>query len=242
MFATFKLILGYFLKGFVGPFFAFGMPFILLLIVGEAYIMVAYNTFTNSVDNLREQINSGDAVKIETSTISTIINYFDSTSAMRSLVGGIITSSTITIAFIQMPGAVNEFKNSVVLKRIGATRLKIWQFFLILILFYFILAILAFFFVCLVAGVLFATRTNELSSFSNLLMNDKIPSWAHLTSSSITEKTFILSNVPRLSNGLTLLFQNNSWEYIFPHPEYIGQSNRILYVFFCSYGFIWFGN
>ena len=125
MLATFKLIQGYFFKGFVGPFFVFGMPFILILIVGEAYIMVAYNTFTNSVDNLKEQINSGDSVKIETATVSAIINYFDSSSAMRALVGGIVTSSTITIAFIQMPGAVNEFKNSVVLKRIGATRLKI---------------------------------------------------------------------------------------------------------------------
>ena len=154
MLPTFKLVGSYFIRGFAGPFFLFFFPLLLLLIIGEANIIPGYDKA------IQLEGAAKDAALIE------IAHNF------RTFVGGLVAWSAITISFLQMPGTVIEFKNSVVLKRIGATRLKIWQFFLVLIGFYSLLAVIATFYLSLIAGILLASRMTELDNAWQYVLPD----------------------------------------------------------------------
>lgn len=78
-----------------------------------------------------------------------------------SLVPGIAVVQLITVGLFTIPVTIIEFKNSVVLKRIGATNIKPAYFVATVILIGFVISVFALFWTLLWAGIMFGSATDK---------------------------------------------------------------------------------
>ncbi|AOG60783.1 ABC transporter ATP-binding protein [Spiroplasma helicoides] len=132
------LLLKYYIKGFVQPFFLLGFPIIMLFIEGFAFKGKMFGDGSSSTEY----------------------------SLLHNLVGSIAITQIIATGIFVIPQTILEFKNSVLLKRIGATNIKPIFFVLTVVTMGVLFMLLTFFWTLLWAGIMFGTTYgwNEIAA------------------------------------------------------------------------------
>lgn len=158
-----NLLLKYYFKGFAVPFFVLAFPIILLFLEGFAFKGVKFNPNTNDYDLL------------------------------HTLVGSLAVLQIISVGIFIIPQTIIEFKNSVLLKRIGATTIKPVSFVLSVVIMGFIFMIIGFLWTQLWAGIFFgSTYTWELVAMPKQFL-EMIPFFVIILVSSVTLGTMLSS-------------------------------------------------
>lgn len=84
------------------------------------------------------------------------------------LLGGALSIPSMTVGLIAMPQAIFEFKRSVLLKRIGVTKVKPWMFLLAISLYYVGIMLLSTAFCILMSLAIFSSNWNEGLKWENV--------------------------------------------------------------------------
>ena len=111
------------------------MPLILFGIMGEAMI---FGTTTN-IANASQQLSAQKSLA-------------------NSFIAGISGTTIISSALFLIPITIVDFKNSVLMKRIGATNIKPYQFLLMVVVLFIVQSSFSFFYSRIVATIFFGNR------------------------------------------------------------------------------------
>ena len=84
------------------------------------------------------------------------------------LLGGALSIPSMTVGLIAMPQAIFEFKRSVLLKRIGVTKVKPWMFLLAISLYYVGIMLLSTVFCIVMSLAIFSSNWNEGLKWENV--------------------------------------------------------------------------
>ncbi|AUB31401.1 ABC transporter ATP-binding protein/permease [Spiroplasma floricola] len=123
-----KLLLKYYYKGFAVPFFLFFFPLILLFLEGFVFKMMP--------------VVEGQA----------------KWTLLHNLIGSLALMQIISVGIFIVPQTILEFKNSVLMKRIGATNIKPIFFILTVVLMGIFFMIIGFLWTLLWAGIMFGNE------------------------------------------------------------------------------------
>ncbi len=122
-----KLLMKYYAKGFAVPFFLFFFPLILLFLEGFVF-------------KTMEMPGSGDQPKY---------------ALLHNLIGSLAIMQIISVGVFIIPQTILEFKNSVLMKRIGATNIKPIFFILTVVAMGIVFMLMGFLWTLLWAGIMF---------------------------------------------------------------------------------------